>query len=663
MKTVFQHKGLKTVFVLLSCMSLTLLAATTAFSVSTIAVSPDPVNNFNVVNLGSTSLEQILTINNSGDTALNVSSMSMSGGEFFFDPGRGANPCASSSPVIPPGGSCTMCVVLSPVSEGAKSGVLTIDSDAQNQPSLDLDLSGEGSLQQEFSDVSDSNWAEDYIQTLYYNGITSGYGDGTYRPSLNVDRAQMAVYIIRALEGDPTEECASDPFTDVPASHWACKYIKRISDLGISSGYGDGTYRPNNLVTRAEMAVYVIRALEGDPTEECASDPFSDLGISSGYGDATYRPNNLVTRAQMAVYITKGFLVFVDYPEIDVAPLSHDFGDVIEGNTSAQQVFTISNTGTADLDITDISLSGTDSAEFTLDLNGGSTPCGAAALVLSAGNSCTVSSAFSPSTTGGKNANLNVSSNDPETPAFNAPLTGNGTSQVQYTLIVNKDGDGAGTVTSSPAGIDCGGDCAELYGEGTIVTLTATPAPGSYFFGWLNIGCVGTGPCQFTMNADANPTAVFRLEGGGGGGGLNYRNIPLTYNGVYYSGSFYGESIGPNRAQNFYAVTRPAACTTHIDFQLAGNIANYVNANILISDDDYGTTQDAMSDYLHMLNTYGYLNPYEIFYNNSTYWFYFMGNPAAEVVDIEPPDDSVYYIQVVNEENETGYYNIKVYCW
>jgi hypothetical protein len=116
-----------------------------------------------------------------------------------------------------------------------------------------------------FSDVSSNYWAKSYISRIACNGITSGYGDGTYKPANNVTRAEMAVYIIRAMEGDPASGyCGTtDPFTDVASGHWACGHIKRLSELGISSGYPDGTYKPTNKVNRAEMAVYVSRAFLG----------------------------------------------------------------------------------------------------------------------------------------------------------------------------------------------------------------------------------------------------------------------------------------------------------------------------------------------------------------------------------------------------------------
>lgn len=77
-----------------------------------------------------------------------------------------------------------------------------------------------------------------------------------------------------------------------------------------------------------------------------------------------------------------------------------------------------------------------------------------------------------------------------------------------YSLSVSKAGSGSGTVTSSPAGINCGGDCSENYAAGTVVTLTATPASGSTFAGWSG-ACSGTGTCTVTMNANQSVTARF----------------------------------------------------------------------------------------------------------------------------------------------------------
>ncbi len=97
-----------------------------------------------------------------------------------------------------------------------------------------------------------------------------------------------------------------------------------------------------------------------------------------------------------------------------------------------------------------------------------------------------------------------------------------GTAVSQHTLTVNKTGTGSGTVTSNPAGINCGNDCTETYSSGTTITLTATPNPGSVFAGWSgDCSSCGTNPtCTITMNANKTCTATFNTAGGGGGGGI-----------------------------------------------------------------------------------------------------------------------------------------------
>lgn len=79
------------------------------------------------------------------------------------------------------------------------------------------------------------------------------------------------------------------------------------------------------------------------------------------------------------------------------------------------------------------------------------------------------------------------------------------------TLTVSKTGTGSGTVTSSPAGINCGDDCSEVYDYGSVVTLSAAAAAGSTFTGWSG-ACTGTGDCVISMDAARSVTATFTLE-------------------------------------------------------------------------------------------------------------------------------------------------------
>jgi PKD repeat protein len=98
----------------------------------------------------------------------------------------------------------------------------------------------------------------------------------------------------------------------------------------------------------------------------------------------------------------------------------------------------------------------------------------------------------------------------------------------EYNLTITKTGTGFGTVTSSPAGIDCGADCTEIYVEGAAVALSAIPDAGSYLTGWSDPGCSGTGDCTVAMTADTDITATFD----------SCANPPVRINGttpVYYS--------------------------------------------------------------------------------------------------------------------------------
>jgi hypothetical protein len=95
------------------------------------------------------------------------------------------------------------------------------------------------------------------------------------------------------------------------------------------------------------------------------------------------------------------------------------------------------------------------------------------------------------------------------TMSMTADKTVTATFNVQRTLSVAKTGSGSGTVSSSPAGIDCGGACSAPFDDGATVTLTAAPAGGSTFSGWSGGGCSGTGTCVVTLGSDQSVSAAF----------------------------------------------------------------------------------------------------------------------------------------------------------
>jgi uncharacterized repeat protein (TIGR02543 family) len=80
---------------------------------------------------------------------------------------------------------------------------------------------------------------------------------------------------------------------------------------------------------------------------------------------------------------------------------------------------------------------------------------------------------------------------------------------IPYPLTVTKAGNGSGTVTSAPTGINCGSDCSETYNYSTSVTLTTTASTGSTFTGWSGSGCSGTGTCTVIMDAAKSVYATF----------------------------------------------------------------------------------------------------------------------------------------------------------
>ena len=114
-----------------------------------------------------------------------------------------------------------------------------------------------------FVDVPLSYWAVDWIEKLYADGITSGciLSPLSYCPDDPVTRAQMAKFLLKAEHGasyTPPDAGDSTGFGDVSTSHWAAAWIKQLALEGITSGCGGGNYCPDDSVTRAQMAKFLV---------------------------------------------------------------------------------------------------------------------------------------------------------------------------------------------------------------------------------------------------------------------------------------------------------------------------------------------------------------------------------------------------------------------
>jgi hypothetical protein len=177
-----------------------------------------------------------------------------------------------------------------------------------------------------FSDVPLSHGIYAAIENLFHHGVTAGCSGSSYCPASPVTRAQMAVFLLKAKLGRAylPPPASGAVFADVPAGGFAADWIEDLADSGISAGCGGGLFCPNLAVTRAQMAVFLLKAKHGsDWTPPPATGVFADVpvsslfaswiealaaeGVTAGCGGANYCPDAPNTRGQMAVFLTKTF--------------------------------------------------------------------------------------------------------------------------------------------------------------------------------------------------------------------------------------------------------------------------------------------------------------------------------------------------------------------
>jgi len=173
-------------------------------------------------------------------------------------------------------------------------------------------------LSPSFSDVPLAFWGYPYVEYLKYHSVSSGYPDGTFKPNNQITRAEVATFVVRGM-GYAFYTGGAVVFSDVQPADWFYPYVMTAWQNGVVSGYPDGTFKPNNLVTRTEISVMVKNA-KGLVYTGSIPD-FSDVppsywgypyimavkqnGIVSGYPDGTFKPYNQATRTETSVMITK----------------------------------------------------------------------------------------------------------------------------------------------------------------------------------------------------------------------------------------------------------------------------------------------------------------------------------------------------------------------
>lgn len=141
-----------------------------------------------------------------------------------------------------------------------------------------------------------------------------GYPDGEVKPGANITRAEVSTIFFRMLKDEAREKywATTNTYSDVKQTDWYNNAISTLSNMGIIDGYPDGSFRPNAGITRAEFAKIAVSFFK-DYVSETIGDRFTDisgkwyttyinlaaeLAIVNGYPDGTFRPENKITRAE-----------------------------------------------------------------------------------------------------------------------------------------------------------------------------------------------------------------------------------------------------------------------------------------------------------------------------------------------------------------------------
>lgn len=152
----------------------------------------------------------------------------------------------------------------------------------------------------------------------------AGNDDGTFNPDGNITRAEITAVLARLTDGFDENGSYQSGFTDVAEGLWYYKYIGFAENKNVISGYEDGTFKPESAVTRAEFAALIAKHAHLSGSNE-ADTFFTDIdghwayeqiklchesGYIRGYEDGTFRPDNAITRAEAVksvnVYLGRG---------------------------------------------------------------------------------------------------------------------------------------------------------------------------------------------------------------------------------------------------------------------------------------------------------------------------------------------------------------------
>jgi hypothetical protein len=171
----------------------------------------------------------------------------------------------------------------------------------------------------------DHNPFQPQIEALVAAGITTGCRSHEFCPSRATTRAEAATFLVRALGEEGSLGEYRGLFSDIPADRWYRPYVERLAELGIVTGYSDGTYRPNAPVSRAEMAALLVRAIPDATSYDPVTGSFADVPADAWFAPYVERlfslqitvgckrdplrfcPTDPVRRDHLAVFLTRAF--------------------------------------------------------------------------------------------------------------------------------------------------------------------------------------------------------------------------------------------------------------------------------------------------------------------------------------------------------------------
>ncbi len=172
----------------------------------------------------------------------------------------------------------------------------------------------------QFTDIV-GHWGEEAICQLYELEVVEGYSPYNFSPNSSITRAEFLKLVLESL-GYAIYSVQSAAFSDTKAGEWYYPYVTFAHSKGFVSGYGDGTFRPNSPISRAEALSLIIditgfidydtSSLGHQFTDVTANDWFAiplavavSYELIEGYGDGSFRPNASLSRAEAALLITR----------------------------------------------------------------------------------------------------------------------------------------------------------------------------------------------------------------------------------------------------------------------------------------------------------------------------------------------------------------------